>query len=192
MVWNIEKSRFLKIFVEEENKKMTNKYFWLILLLLIAFSVTACNKTADHSQMNHDSHLKSVNEQGDKAMGFSHEKTTHHFRLYPDGGVIEVTANNPSDTESRDQIRKHLGHIAQMFSNGNFDAPMLTHGKVPPGVPVLQKLKSEVAYTFVEVEYGGKVRIKTNNQEALAAVYEFLRFQISDHQTGDSTEITKE
>ena len=41
-------------------------------------------------------------------------------------------------------------------------------------------------------ENGGKVRIKTNNQEALAAVYEFLRFQISDHQTGDSTEITKE
>ncbi len=171
---------------------MINKYFWLVLLSFIAFSITACNKNADHSQMNHDSHTKMVNEQGDKAMGFSHEKTTHHFRLFADGGAIEVTANRSQDTESRDQIRKHLRHIAQMFSNGNFDAPMLTHGKVPPGVAVLQKLKSEVSYSFEEIENGGRVRIKTNNAEALAAVHEFLRFQISDHQTGDSTEITKE
>lgn len=169
-----------------------NRNFWLILLVLSVFSITACNKTADYSQMNHDSHVKTVNEQGDKAMGFSHEKTTHHFRLYADGGAVEVTTNSSADTESRDQIRKHLGHIAQMFSAGNFDAPMLTHGKVPPGVPVLQKLKSEVSYTFAEIENGGRVRIKTNNQEALTAVQEFLRFQISDHQTGDTTEITKE
>lgn len=171
---------------------MINRYFWLILLSLTVFAITACNKTADPSQMNHDSHSKMVNEKGDKAMGFSHEKTTHHFRLFGDGGAIEVTANSPQDTESRDQIRKHLGHIAQMFSNGNFDAPMLTHGKVPPGVPVLQKLKVEVSYIFEEIENGGRVRIKTTNQEALSAVYEFLRFQISDHQTGDTTEITKE
>ncbi len=171
---------------------MINRYFWLILLSLTVFAITACNKTADPSQMNHESHSKMVNEQGDKAMGFSHEKTTHHFRLFGDGGAIEVTANSPQDTESRDQIRKHLGHIAQMFSNGNFDAPMLTHGKVPPGVPVLQKLKVEVSYIFEEIENGGRVRIKTTNQEALSAVYEFLRFQITDHQTGDTTEITKE
>lgn len=171
---------------------MINKCFWLGLLSLTIFAVTSCDKRADHSQMNHDSHLRMVNEQGDKAMGFSHEKTTHHFRLFSDGGAIEVTANSPQDTGSRDQIRKHLGHIAQMFAGGNFEAPMLTHGKTPPGVPVLQKLKTEVGYTFEEIENGGRVRIKTNNAEALAGVYEFLHFQISDHQTGDTTEITKE
>jgi hypothetical protein len=40
-------------------------------------------------------------------------------------------------------------------------------------------------------ERGGRIRITTNNKEALAAVHEFLRFQIADHQTGDSTEIEK-
>jgi hypothetical protein len=79
-----------------------------------------------------------------------------------------------------------------MFSEGNFEAPMLTHSKVPPGVPILQKLKTEVSYNFEEIKNGGRVRIKTNNPEALAAVHEFLRFQTSDHQTNDSTEITKE
>lgn len=167
-----------------------NGYFWLVLLVLMSFIMTACNKASE--QTDHDSHLKTVNEQGDKTMGFSHEKTTHHFLLYADGGAIEVTANSPNDTESRDQIRKHLGHIAKMFAEGNFDAPMLTHGKVPPGVPVLQKLKSEISYDFSELENGGRVRIKTSNQEALTALYEFLRFQIADHRTRDTTEITKE
>lgn len=167
-----------------------DKYFWLVLLVLMSFIMTACNKASERT--DHDSHLKMVNEQGDKTMGFSHEKTTHHFLLYADGGAIEVTANSPNDTESRDQIRKHLGHIAKMFAEGNFDAPMLTHGKVPPGVPVLQKLKSEISYDFSELENGGRVRIKTSNQEALTALYEFLRFQIADHRTRDTTEITKE
>lgn len=168
-----------------------NKYFWLILIITV-FSATACNRASEQKPMDHDSHTKMVNEQGDKAMGFSHEKTTHHFRLFADGGAIEVTANSSQDTESRDQIRKHLGHIAKMFTEGNFDAPMLTHGKVPPGVPVLQKMKADVSYAFAEIENGGRVRIKTNNSEALTAIHEFLRFQITDHQTGDTTEITKE
>jgi len=37
------------------------------------------------------------------------------------------------------------------------------------------------------------VRIKTNNQEAPATtVYEFPRFQINDHRTGDSLEVSKQ
>lgn len=165
-----------------------------MLLPFISVSIISCNSfdVSPQSHQNHDSHLKTVNEQGYKAMGFSHEKTTHHFRLFANGGAIEVTANSSQDSESRDQIRKHLGHIAQMFGSGNFDTPMLTHGKTPPGVPVLQKLKAEVSYTFEEIENGGRVRIKTNNPEALLGLYEFLRFQISDHQTDDSTEIVKE
>ena len=49
-------------------------------------------------------HTAAVSRRGDQAMGFSHEKTTHHFRLFPDGGAIEVTANDRGDVESRAQI----------------------------------------------------------------------------------------
>jgi len=41
------------------------------------------------------------------------------------------------------------------------------------------------------MEGGGRVRIRTANRKALAAVYQFLRFQIADHQTGDATGITQ-
>ena len=137
--------------------------------------------TIAYSQSHHDD----VNRRGDHEMGFSHEKTTHHFRLAKDGGAVEVTANDPNDTESRDQIRQHLTHIAMMFSAGNFNAPMLIHDQTPPGVPVMKRLKSQIRYEFENVESGGRVKISTMNREAIDAVHEFLRFQITDHQTGD-------
>jgi len=137
--------------------------------------------TIAYSQSHHDD----INRRGDHEMVFSHEKTTHHFRLAKDGGAIEVTANDPNDTESRDQIRQHLTHIAMMFSAGNFNAPMLIHDQTPPGVPVMKRLKNQIKYEFEKVESGGRVKISTMNREAIDAVHEFLRFQITDHQTGD-------
>ncbi len=134
-----------------------------------------------YGQAHHDE----VNRRGDHTMGFSHEKTTHHFRFAKDGGTIEVTANDAKDVESRDQIRQHLAHIAVMFSGGDFDAPMFIHDQTPPGVPVMKRLKSQIKYEYENVEQGGRVRISSSNSEAIQAVHEFLRFQITDHQTGD-------
>jgi hypothetical protein len=136
-----------------------------------------------------DEHLTGMTRRGDHVMGFSQEKATHHFRLYLDGGAIEVAANNPRDSGTRDQIQTHLSHIAHMFSEGNFNAPMLIHDQVPPGVPVLQRLKTAVAYSFEKTDKGARVAITTNNREALDAVHEFLRFQIANHQTGDSPNV---
>jgi hypothetical protein len=137
----------------------------------------------------HDGHTREVNERGDRVMGFDHKKTTHRFLLRADGGAIEVAANSAGDAESRDKIRKHLGHIAKMFSEGNFKSPMLIHSRTPPGVPTMRRLKSRIKYEYAETERGARVNIKTGNAEALAAVHEFLRFQIRDHKTGDTTEV---
>ncbi len=137
----------------------------------------------------HDTHAEEVDERGDRVMGFDHKKTTHRFLIYHDGGAIEVTANNAADKDSRNQIRKHLGHIARMFAGGNFEAPMLIHDRMPPGVPVMRRLKREIKYDFEETERGARVRLWTSNPKALTAVHEFLRFQIKDHETGDSTEV---
>jgi hypothetical protein len=137
----------------------------------------------------HDAHLAAAGARGEKAMGFSQTETTHHFILDADGGVIQVEANDPNDARSREQIRQHLAHVARAFAAGDFDTPMLVHGRVPPGVPVMIRLKSEIGYVYEETAGGARVRIKTKNAEALAAVHDFLRFQITDHQTGDPLEV---
>jgi hypothetical protein len=130
-----------------------------------------------------------VVSRGDPAMGFSHEMTTHHFHLYRSGGVIEVSANDPNDMNTRDQIRMHLNHIVMMFSNGDFNVPMFIHDKNPPGAATMSKLRDEIHYKLEETPQGARIEIVTVNKEALSAIHNFLRFQISDHKTGDSTDI---
>ena len=144
---------------------------------------------AGHPAGGHDTHLAAVNTRGEKAMGFSQTETTHHFILNADGGVIQVEVNDANDAQNRAAIRQHLAHVALMFAAGDFDTPMLVHGRVPPGVPVMRRLKSEINYVYEETERGARVRITTKNAEALAAVRDFLRFQITDHQTGDPLEV---
>ncbi|HEX8087811.1 MAG TPA: hypothetical protein VF762_03095 [Blastocatellia bacterium] len=141
---------------------------------------------------SHAEHLDGVNSRGDRAMGFSHNKATHHFRLTRDGGMVEVTANDPEDTQSSDQIKKHLELISRLFAEGDFSKAMMTHGKTPPGVDVMTRMKSEIVYKYEGTGRGGRVRVSTKNPEALAAIHEFLRFQIRDHQTGDSLEVEPE
>jgi hypothetical protein len=136
-----------------------------------------------------DHHHHDVDRRGDQVMGFAHDKTMHHFRLFADGGAIEVTANDTSDTASRDKIRMHLGHIAKKFAAGDFAAPMLIHNTKVPGTTVMAAKRAAIEYRYEDLPQGGRVKIKTADKQALAAVHEFLRFQISDHRTGDSGKV---
>ena len=54
-----------------------------------------------------------MNSRGDHVMGFDQDKTTHHFTLTKTGGVVQVQANDSSDTASRDHIRMHLQQISK-------------------------------------------------------------------------------
>jgi hypothetical protein len=154
---------------------MLSRYF----ILGLSFLLLACSKTR----------LEHVNARGDQAMGFSHAKTTHHFYLFRDGGAIEIATDDPNDTVSREQVRKHLAMVAQMFSDGDFNLPMFIHAQTPPGVETMKRLGDGIKYTYEDTKYGGQVRITTRNQEALSAVHAFLRFQIQDHRKGDTLQV---
>ncbi|MGI8741245.1 MAG: hypothetical protein ACR2NN_01490 [Bryobacteraceae bacterium] len=153
---------------------------------IAAFFLSSCLVLAqrDHNSMLNQ-HSAMLNQHGDHEMGFSHEKTTHHFELHYDGGVIDVRANDVKDTESRDQIRNHFHHISQMFAAGNFKVPMLVHSQNVPGTATMTKLKDQIHWDLQETPRGARINIVADNQASLAAVHEFLRFQIADHKTGD-------
>ena len=53
----------------------------------------------------------------------------------------------------------------------------------------MEELHDQIHYKFQEIESGAKVRIRTADERAIKAVHEFLRFQIAEHQTGDSADI---
>ena len=149
-------------------------------LAFIALSVFA---VAQHEHHDHDA----MNARGEKAMGFSQTATTHHFNLLPDGGFVEVQANEASDAANRDHIRMHLQEQAKRFAAGDFSLSEMTHDRVLPGTPQMQALKSSISYKYEELERGGRLRISSKDPAAVAAIHEFLKFQIADHQTGDPT-----
>jgi len=140
-----------------------------------------------HSGKN--SRAAGVTARGDAGMGFDHALTTHHFLLAADGGSIEVAANDPADAASRDQIRMHLTHIQKMFTAGDFSIPMFVHDTLPPGVTTMKRLAPAIQYRYEDRDQGGRVVISTTDPAAREAVQDFLRFQITDHQTGDPLSI---
>jgi hypothetical protein len=151
----------------------------MMSLLLFVLSLL----TQDHHAMN---------QRGEMVMGFDQEKTAHHFHLYTDGGTIEVEVRDAADIKDLDAIRSHLPHLASMFAAGNFQAPMLVHdSKNVPGTTILAERKDAIRYACVETPKGARVNIVTTDKEALAALHEFLRYQIAEHQTGDDGSVGK-
>jgi len=150
---------------------------WLVLLLTLLTT--------------QDSH-RSMNDRGAMVMGFDQEKTAHHFYLYEDGGAIDIAVRDGSDVKNREAIRSHLPHITTMFGNGDFNAPMLVHDSAAvPGTAVLAERREAVRYAYVETSGGGRVNIVTRDGKALAALHDFLRYQIEEHHTGDTGTVTR-
>jgi hypothetical protein len=160
------------------------------LTAFLAVALVAYGQQEDKQQSPAEHHCEMM-KHGEMAMGFSQAKTTHHFQLTASGGLIEVQTNDPSDVATRDQIRQHLQGISEAFAEGDFSSPMMAHGKVPPGVPDMQRLKGHLSYRYVETDRGGKVIISAANSETLKAVHEFLRFQIEEHQAADLETVQK-
>ncbi len=157
---------------------------FFVIVATLAFCMGAFGQQSD-SMHHHDD----MNMRGEHAMGFSQTATTHHFRLLPDGGYVQVQANDAADNMNVDHIRMHLQQQARRFAAGDFSAPELTHDRVPPGVSAMQQLKSSIHYTYRQIERGGRLRISSSNPQAVGAIHEFLKFQITDHRTGDPTRV---
>jgi hypothetical protein len=133
-------------------------------------------------------HHGTSDQRGAMVMGFDQAHTKHHFLLFNDGGAIDVGVDDPTDTKNRDAIRSHLPHLAMMFADGNFDAPMLVHDSTNvPGTKAMAERKAAIRYKYVETAKGGRVDIVSTDPAALAAVHQFLKFQIAEHKTGDPT-----
>ena len=141
--------------------------------------------------MSHEEHLAqmekdaALKQRGASAMGFDQDKATHHFRLDPTGGAIEVVANDPADAALQQQVRAHLESIAKEFAAGDFGKPLATHAELPPGTRTMTQQRRALTFRFEELPGGGRVRITGSNPKAIDAVHQFLRYQIREHKTGD-------
>jgi hypothetical protein len=158
-----------------------------LFLLMMAGDPATCPMHAQHMAAQHAA--SAVDTRGDRVMGFSHETAKHAFRLFADGGAVEVRANDADDRDTIAAIRGHLQEIAKEFAAGKFAKPEEIHTRMPDGVDVMKELDKAITYRYEELERGGRLRMVTTGERGIDAVHRFLRFQIDDHHTGDSGKV---
>jgi len=90
----------------------------------------------------------------------------------------------PDPDLSLEELMPDRKELERLGTDGSIE-PMFIHDKTPPGVPTMTELRDQIHYDFEPTDSGGRVRIHTSNARAVEAVHEFLRFQITEHQTGD-------
>jgi hypothetical protein len=136
---------------------------------LIAVSVSPTSAAADPSRQ------AEVSVRGAEVMPFALKATTHIFTKTDDGGVQQVVAKNPQDTEQIRLIREHLQQIADQFKAGNFSAPAQIHGEAMPGLSELRHAKpGEIAIRYQDLNDGGQLRYSTRNPALVAALHRWF------------------
>jgi hypothetical protein len=156
-----------------------------LLLTLILAIPPSCPMHAQHmKEAASKEHAHGVDRRHD-TFGMSHTATRHHFRLFRDGGSIELL-DAGADALTAEAIRTHLQEVAADFTRADFEKPLFVHGRIPPGVEQMKELAAAITYRYEELPRGGRIRITTRDANALQAVHEFLRFQVEDHRTGDA------
>ena len=115
------------------------------LLFFLTSGLFCGSALAQQASLRQEDHFAGVEARGDQGMGFSHERTTHHFHLFSDGGSIEIASNDAADAESQKAIRDHLSMIAERFSQGDFAIPMFIHATIPPGIETMKRLNKRIS-----------------------------------------------
>jgi hypothetical protein len=147
---------------------------------------------SDHVAANGDAkHGAEVDGRHDSLV-MSHDTTRHSFRLFADGGAIELRATDPKDSATIASVRTHLHGIASEFTKKDFKTPTFVHGYTPDGVKQMERLHSSINYRYEDVDSGARIRMTTSNPEALDAIHDFLRFQVIEHRTSNTGKIEED
>jgi hypothetical protein len=159
----------------------------LAVAALVAWTASTATAQEHESCPMHKAHMarSAVDHRHEDTTGLPSHGIEHHFLLSADGGSIRLEVKDAKQAEDRARVRAHLQAIARAFAAGDFAMPVHIHDQVPPGVETMKARKDAIRYRYAETPKGGAVAIATADPAALGAIHDFLRFQISDHATGD-------
>jgi hypothetical protein len=122
-----------------------------------------------------------VATRGARVMPFDLERTRHAFDPTSDGGVLTVTARDPSDTTQVRLVREHLESTSAMFARGDFSDPAYIHGDGMPGLAELRSGYRQVDVTLARLDDGARIAFTTRNADLVNAIHRWFAAQTSDH-----------
>ena len=123
---------------------------------------------------------------------YDRHRVVHHFYLYPDGGMMTLTVSDPSDAETRKAVRAFVQRVSQLMVMGDLARLREQFGDAVPGLDRIAEARRRKATITVHSSTpgeGSQIVFSAMDPEALQGLHEFLRFQITDLNTGDSPEV---
>lgn len=122
-----------------------------------------------------------IHDRGTEVMPFDLSKTQHTFTPTDTGGVQQVKAIDPNDTEQIDLIRMHIRMEADAFSAGNFGDPATLHGNDMPGLAVLQQSAGKFTVTYTDLPDGAELTYTSDDSAVRDALHMWFMAQLHDH-----------
>jgi len=155
-------------------------------------------KAVHHFNLHDDGGTIDVSVKDPKDETSLHALRLHLQRLALQLGEGDISMPRPAPagaTASPDGqvtfVTRSAAHHEVAGHHGTESSPSGTSAMFFPGAATLGRLKSEVKYTYASTSAGARIEILTTNEQAVQAVHDFLRFQISEHRTGDMNAIVR-
>lgn len=122
-----------------------------------------------------------------RALGVPLDKVTLHFYLVKNGGVVELSAKDTADAATIAALQKYLQSQKDLWEKGKETAVTDVHMRAPESAATMRKLRNEITFYMAKTDNGGVLRMFSINEQARAAIQDYLRFEIGEHKTGDAT-----
>jgi hypothetical protein len=117
-----------------------------------------------------------------QTVAYAQEKTLQTFSKTAHGGVLHVTAKQPSDTQQIKLIQSHLFKMASDFRKGDFTDTEKMHGANMPGLAKLRHApQDDIKYEYRTLETGAQIHFSSEYPEYVQALHEWLDAQIAEH-----------
>lgn len=161
------------------------KVFGRTLFLAAAFLAFTALASAQSAAAAPDP-FQEMNARFSHVLGVSVDKVKLHFYLVKNGGVVDLTARDPSDSITISAIQKYLQNQKDLWEKGKENAVTDVHEKAPESAATMRRLRNEITFYMAKTDNGGDLRMFSINDQARLAIQDYMKFEITEHKTGDS------
>lgn len=150
-------------------------YYLLIGLFLI-------NVSAEATEKQNKIKLENINQNMQKTVPYSLNKSMQSFSKTVHGGVQHVIAISGDDTTQIQLIQTHLLKLVERLRKGDFSDSEHLHGIDMAGLAQLKRAKTDdIKFEYKTLENGGQIHYSTEYPQFVGALHEWFDAQNSDH-----------
>jgi hypothetical protein len=165
-----------------EMKKEVGRTLCLAVVFLV-FTALASSQSATPAA----DPFQDMNARFSRLLGVSLDKIKLHYYIVKNGGVVDISAKDPNDSSTIAAIQKYLQNQKDLWEKGKESAVTAVHERPPESAATMRRLRNEITFYMAKTDTGGDLRMFSINDQARLAIQDYMRFEIAEHRTGDST-----